>query len=748
MPSAEATSRRLGQRLRDRVDVAVLIAVVGAIQLFPRDMPGGIYGLGIVAGSTLALYAMGVVLIYRHNRIINFAQVQIGFLAATFFAVMVEYRPLLELIDRVCPPCLDQPSPGLITVNYWLSLTLAVALAVAVAYVIAALVVPRFARASRLLLTIATIFLAQLLAGIQGLLPTLLTTEQQRLDPVQLDAVPPPIDWMIRWEPAQFDTSQILTVVVGAVALIALVAHFRLTDSGATLRATAADPRRAQTLGINTRASTRRVWMLSGGLSGAAGVLAAMLSGAPVEATIGVSQMVTLLAAAIVAGMASLPIAAAAAIVFQVLVQALSWSFDSEALTGVVVLGVIALVLGVQRRTAWAAPGEAAQAHAAPEARVVPAELRALPIVRRVTLVAVGLVAVGLAAYPWAMSSAQTSVATRMMIFAVVGLSLLVLTGWAGHISLDQFGLAGVGGYVAAAAPLPFGLAVLAGGLAGAMVAAVLGVPALRLRGLQLAVISLAFAVAAPLMLLMTVGRWVPDRVERPAMLGLDFADSRVFYYLVLAVLVAAVAAVAGLRRTRTGRVLIAGRDNDAAAESFGVSLVRTRLLAFAASGFLAAVAGSLYAYQQQIVRPDTFLAEQSVTVFVIAVLGGLGSVVGPLLGATYFGVLQLLGANPVVAFIAAGGGGLAVMLVLPGGLSQLLFGVRDAWLRTLANRRGIVVESLQGIRPRDTARVRAPIAPNRRSDGGPATLRYRLDGPTPTVTPAGDGASREPAGD
>lgn len=730
MPSAEPATRRLAERARDRADVLVLVAAFAAIQFFPGGMPAGTYGLALVDGASLALYAMGLVLVYRSNRIINFAQVQIGFLTATFFAVMVQYRPLFQLLDTVCPPCLDQPSPGMVAANYWLSVGLAMALSVLVAYAIAVLVVQRFARAPRLLLTVATIFLAQLLAGVQGLLPTLLTTAEQRLDPLRLGASSPPLDWVLGWEPARFNTSQILTVAVAALALVALVSYFRLTRTGVALRAAAADPDRAATLGVNVRATNRRAWMLSGGLSGAAGVLAAMGSAAPVEATLAVSQMVTLLAAAVVAAMASLPIAAAAAVTFQVLVFALDWSFNAGALTDVVLLGFIVVVLVLQRRSSWAGRAESTGLGAAPEARPVPAELWALPVVRRPLLALAGLAGVALLGYPWVMTLSQSSTATRMMIFAIVGLSLLVLTGWAGHISLGQFGLAAVGGYVAAASQLPFLAAILVGGVAGGLVAAAVGLPALRLRGPQLAITSLAFAVAAPTILVLTVGRWVPDSLERPALAGLDFAQPRAFYYLVLVVLAAVVAAVVGLRRTRTGRVLIAARDNEHAAQAFGVNLLRARLGAFATSGFVAALAGALFAYQLGGVTADTYLAEQSVSLFVMAVLGGLGSVLGPLLGAVYFGALELLGANPVVSFLAAGGGGLAVVLLLPGGLGQLAFGLRDSWLRTVARRRGLAVAGLQGAEAAEGDRPRAPLAPKRHAGGVAvsASPRYRLD--------------------
>src|SRR5205823_6403324 len=147
----------------------------------------------------------------------------------------------------------------------------------------------------------------------------------------------------------------------------------------------------------------------------------------------------------------------------------------------------------------------------------------------------------------------------------------------------------------------------------------------------------------------------------------------RAFFYLSLVLLGLAVLSVSSMRRSRTARALIAARDNEATAQSFGINLVAARLGAFAVSGFLAALGGAALAFEQGGVRPLAFSAEQSLRVFTFAVIGGIGTIAGPLLGFACLGVLTLSSASPLVVSLAGGGGGLILLLFVPGGLSQLV---------------------------------------------------------------------------
>jgi len=722
--------------IRQRVDLVALVTLVLVVPFLPGGVPGGIYGVGLVAGASLALQATGLVLVYRSNRIINVAQVQIGVVAAVLFRLMVEQRVLLRGLDAICEPCVERETGALLAANYWVSLVLSLGAAVVISWVIYTFIVRRFADAPRLVLTIATIGIAQLLGSIQEALPTLFATAQQK----ELSQIPrgaaaaPPVDASFGWSPAIFGMADILTVVVAGVVLAALWRSMRAGASGIAIRASAENPQRAQTLGIDTDRLTGRVWIIAGALSGIAGVLGAMSSASPETGALSIDGLVRILAIAVIARLSSIPVTILAAVVLGVFDQAMLWALGSSSVADGVLTLVIVGVLLLQRARDSRAEQELVGAwRAAREARPVPAALRELPALARGIRSSVLVGALVVLGLPFVLSPSQVNGASVTAIFAIVGYSLLILSGWAGQISLGQFSIAAVGAAVTALlaadamVPMPFALAL--GSAGGAIVAVLIGVPALRMRGLHLAITTLAVAVAASAILLNPdmLGAHLPDELSRPVFLGFDLADERTFFYAMLIALGLVVTATMGLRRSKVGRALIAARDNEAAAQSYGVNLVRARIGAFAISGAMAAFAGGLFAYSQRGIQAVSFSPEVSVTVFIMAVIGGLGSIAGPLLGALYLGVLTQLSVSPLVLFLATGGGLVFLLLLVPGGFAQLALDARDAWLRRLAHRYNIAVPSLTGV---TAMGERAPIAPKLGPAGSSAFVprRYQLD--------------------
>jgi branched-chain amino acid transport system permease protein len=258
------------------------------------------------------------------------------------------------------------------------------------------------------------------------------------------------------------------------------------------------------------------------------------------------------------------------------------------------------------------------------------------------------------------------------------------------------------------------------------------GLPALRLRGLHLAITSLAFALTVSQFLLNP--RYLGDRVtgtlDRPSVFGVTFASDRSVYYLTLAFLLVIVLGVMGMRRSRAARALIAARDNERAAQSFGIDVLKARIVAFGASGLIAGTAGSLLAYQQNGVQASTFNLEAGVNVFQDTVIGGLGTIAGPIIGALYRGLPAILSLPLSVTQATSGALGLLIILAAPGGLGRIVYDVRDALLRRLASRQRIVVPSLVAdLGPGDIEL--AALAPNTEPDGRLAYVprRYRLTG-------------------
>jgi branched-chain amino acid transport system permease protein len=767
---------------RDRLaragPVGILLALLVATRLLPSPVPPEIYGSGAVVGGILAV---GIVLVYRANRIVNFAQVQLGALAGIFFTQLVSRRVPIVGLAKICPPCVPQPrtvgdalrsadpgvakavvsgleqgstrathlspellrslpldranlsasvAPGwMVQVSFWLCVAIALVVVAVVSWGVYALLVKRFERSSRLIVTVVTIGLGQVLALFTGfLVPKIFGSPdpRSRLRPLAAPiAFPYKLD--IRVGVTTFGTTEIAAVAVAVVALVGLTIFFRRSPTGLALRGASENPQRAESLGINIGSVNGLIWVMAGGLSGIVSILNATKAG------IARPTLSRLLAVAVIAGLASIPLAVAGGLVLGIFEQSVLYTIQDAALVDGAVLGIIVLVLLVQRSARRRTDADDDGWRTATEMRPIPTELRGLEVVARwIRSARGGAVAVALAV-PWLLSPSQTNLAAVTLIYAIVALSLLILTGWAGQISLGHFAFAAIGAYVTAVVGWPFPFSIIAAGLAGAGAAVVVGLPALRLRGLHLAISTLAFAVAVPSILLNPryFGKALPAQLTRPAVVGLDLDDQRTFYYFVLFTLSLVLAATIGMRRGRIARALIATRDNDASAQSFGINLLRARLTAFAVSGFIASVAGGLYAYSQYGVNSSSFGVDQSIKMFLMVVIGGLGSVAGPLIGAVYVGLSDILSQEwSFLTLASTGVGVVALLLFAPGGLGEVAYKVRDAMLRRVADRHRIEVPSL--VADRDVGLgPRAPIDPKARAGGGTIFVpsRYRVHG-------------------
>ncbi len=242
-----------------------------------------------------------------------------------------------------------------------------------------------------------------------------------------------------------------------------------------------------------------------------------------------------------------------------------------------------------------------------------------------------------------------SAVAADAVIFAIVGLSLNILIGYTGQLSLGHQGFFGVGAFAAAYAAtvrgVPFALTFVIAILAGALIALLLGLVALRITGLYLALITLVFGLTLENSLfevpaLTNGGAGQP--AERPEWLIGDLSEGR-FYLFCLAFLAAAVYLDWRLTRTKVGRALLALKENERVAEAFGVDVTRYKLLAFMLSGALAGLAGALYAYRIGSVSGGDFNFALALTFVLMTVVGGTGNRLGVILGASLFAVLDYL---------------------------------------------------------------------------------------------------------
>src|SRR5206468_5190379 len=303
-------------------------------------------------------------------------------------------------------------------------------------------------------------------------------------------------------------------------------------------------------------------------------------------------------------------------------------------------------------------------------------------------------------------------------IYGIVAVSLVILTGWAGQISLGQFGIVAMGaaaaGGLVANHNIEFFEAVAIGVAAGVIVSVVIGLPAVRIQGLYLAVTTLAFAYAMPSYILNThywIGKHIMPsgltaHLERPVLYGrIDLANERTFYFVCVAFLAVAMLVALSFRKNRSGRVLIAARDNQRAAPSYAINLVRARLAAFAVAGGIAGMAGVLFAYEQHNVIPGSFRVENSIAIFLATVIGGLTSVPWAVVGAVSVEALTLFGPRAqhllgetltsVLPLLALGPLLILNLYFYPGGTAEANFKLRDKFLRWVAKRHDILVPSL-----------------------------------------------------
>lgn len=694
------------------VVVGVVLATIVAMLVFSdQSVPSSVWVQALLIAPFLWLHATGIVLVHRTHGFLNFAQIAMGHLGGMLFGILAKSNAPSRWLESVCPPCIgDQPVPWL---DFGLSLALGLLVSGAGGWLLYVGVIRRFRSAPRLVPTVATIFVVQLVIGLREPLVNFFTTVQQRADGALNGPVTPPAVGSTRIAGYNLLSHEFLFVLVAVSVVVGGGIALRRTSYGAALRASAERPERAQTLGVDVLRVHQRLWFLLGLASGVGSVANVIDFGLVVtqQGVVAVALMPSL-AVAVFARFRSIPLAGLGALGIGILYPVGGFVLGGRTLIDAAMLLVIGGLLLARpddgTRTDEAVTGW----QATRDVRPVSALLRDLPEVVRWRRRGVVLVVLLVAALPWVLSPSQSNLATISILYAIVGLSLLVLAGWAGLVSLGQFAFAAVGGWVALATGVPVLLAVPLGALVGAGVAALVGLPALRLRGLDLAVVTLALGVTTSLLLVNPtyLGAVVADDVDKPVVLGLDLDDQRVAFYLALLLLALAIGAITGLRRSRTGRILTATRENEVAVLSLGVSITRARLTAFAVSGAIASAAGVLFTYQQGGVRPEAFAADVSVTLFAYVVMGGLGSLFGPILGFTLFALVSLFAsADWLVAFVS-GVGGLLLLLTAPGGLTEVAVRGRDAVLRRVASRRRISVPHLYELDDRE----RAPIRPRR----------------------------------
>ncbi|MFM7489193.1 MAG: ABC transporter permease [Actinomycetota bacterium] len=642
--------------------------VLVLVQLVFFGVPFGAWIRGVVIGLLTALLAVGMALVYRANRVLNFAQADLGFIPAALSVGIIVFSGL----------------------PYLLGLVAGLGASIVLGALVELVIVRRFARSPRLVLTVATIGITQLLAVFAILIPRLWdeNAASQR--------IPPPFDWKLTIGSFILNANDFIAMIVAPLAMLVVVLFLTRTRVGTAVRAAAERSERASLLGIPVGGLSTVVWMLAAFLSFLALFLRAGILGVPLGNTLSISMLVQALAALVIGRLRNLGTIAAAAVALGILEYGVAWNAESPLLVAPFVGAAVMAALLMQRRGSTRLDQDTtASWRLADEVRDLDPAVARLPLVRLLRYSTYALAPTGLVIIPLALRSDQVIKITAIAIFAIIGLSLVVLTGWAGQISLGQVALVAIGAAVSAKLTLEWNvdltLALLAGGAVGALAAFLVGLPALRLRGLYLAVTTLVFAMSVISWLLNDrFFSWVPGnkRIERPPLFGrIDVETPTRFYVYTLVVLAIAMMAVRGIRRSRTGRAILALRDNEKGAQAYSLSATKIKLTAFTVSGTLAGVAGGLFSHLNHSFDLQSYGVGKSLDVFTASVVGGLGSMFGAVLGAVYLRGTEWFVTAEEWRFLSSAAGVLLVLLIVPGGLGALVIKIRDQLAMLIARR-------------------------------------------------------------
>jgi ABC-type branched-subunit amino acid transport system permease subunit len=431
-----------------------------------------------------------------------------------------------------------------------------------------------------------------------------------------------------------------IVIVTFSVALgCSLLFHF--TQIGLRMKAMAESPRMVALAGVNTEAVGIASWMLSSFLAGLAGVLLAPSFGG-LQATNFTDLLVAAVAAAAAGSLTSLPYAFLGGILLGVAEEILGGYLPSGAILSsglrpgfpfVVLLGLLLFLPGLRRR--WGKTDDPLAGCDPPPAALM--STVSGPLFRQASRGTILLFVGGFIAsvLTW-VSGSWVFTITQALVFGIVFLSLVLLTGMSGQISLCQATFAGVGAFTAGQLAAHFNLSILVGLLVAGIVSAAIGVvvalPALRLGGLALALATLAFGLLAD-----NIGfqySWSGNgqsgiTVPRPQLGPINFTSDRSYFVLVCIVLALCVAIVTAIARGTTGRQLAALRGSELAAASIGINPARLKVVVFALSAGIAGVGGALYASLDQSVSASDFNTLISLVLVVVVATIGVYTVEG-----------------------------------------------------------------------------------------------------------------------
>lgn len=617
-----------------------------------------VYGIfaGIVSGAAYALVGVSITLMYRSTGVLSFAHAA--------FAMFAAYIDSWLLVDVGWPRV-----PAALA---------ALALTIVFGLVVERLAIRPARHSSPVLRLVVTVAVLSFTTAMMLLLFGFDPVESRLLLPS--GAV----------EMGQFVVTyqELAIFAVAAASAVGLGVFLKRTVFGTAVRAAGQDETAARLLGVPPSRVAQFNWGLGAALAGTYGVLIAplVLLGAGTFPLL----LVKALAASLIGGLVSLPLTFVGGLAVGVAESLVSIRYTEPGNRELMVMLLVVAVLLFRR--SWATKGDEGPVFVAgarpafldrSRPRLERAGQQARTVLRPVLLAAMAGLALWALIVPTG-SEYWGFVGARTLFFVIEALSLVILVGWAGQVSIMHAAYVGIGaymtGYFLNRQDLPLELAIPLAALVGMAFGGLVGLPALRLRGLQFAIASLAFVGAA--------SEWLFRRDElgmlsssipRGELFGVDLFESANLYKVMLPVAAVMYLLAWNVRRSSYGSLLIASRDNPAAVAHFGASPRRTRMAAFLLASFFASLGGAFYGVLLTSFTPVTFAAGLSLALLLYAIVGGINSLGGPLLAALLFSLLpqaiqgradadqsqwpDLVSAGLLVAFVAVRPGGLASLL-------------------------------------------------------------------------------------
>jgi branched-chain amino acid transport system permease protein len=576
---------------------------------------------GLVLGSIYAISALGLVLTYSSSRVLNFAHGAIAYSVAIFHYYLSTQQGWPLLASAAFSVLVVSPLLGLVL---WAAL---------------------FRRLTHAPPTVRFVSTVGLWVALPALVKILFPFSKAEI--FESRGIIESSDFG-RILGVSVNDNQLSVLISALVIAVGFTLLIRLTPLGLATRATVDSPRTAGISGINTTFVTACSWMLGTMLAGFAGVLLSPVLGlAEIQFTF---LLVGSFAAVVIARLVSLPLAFGGALLIG-LIQEVSREWLPE--DGVLAKGfrpsvpfvvMIVCLLAYQGLRREQFDVSARGGSVEPTAPAPPRQTgwRAA--------IGPGVVAIVLFSVPLWLDDFWVGLVSQGIALAVLFLTFTLVTGEGGMLSLSQAALAGIGAFTAAKlatnAGWPVGVAVLAGALLAVPIGLLVASLSLRLGDMYLALATLAFALLVENLVFaredfenFTLG----VELRKPAFFGLDFNDltSRTEFYLLLVIIFCIVAALVVLvRRATTGLVFAAVRSSEPAAATTGISVVRTKLLAFGTSAFVAGLGGGLYAMTIGRAVPTSFNVLLGIVWLAIVTTYGVRSVLGALLAGIVFVVL------------------------------------------------------------------------------------------------------------